>query len=150
MPRRRATGESILFFGSEGTCAEDAALSLHVNSQRDRSDRHLGTCTSIGHILKQNKLLEQIHTDSFNIFRLGFLKSDDPTRTSPPFRPECQVSGPVVVKVCLIVLCVMGIVILLDASVEAKSEMHWLLWKGRLRKNCPGDGYCPKRVEPKY
>jgi hypothetical protein len=29
-----------------------------------------------------------------------------------------QVSGPVVVKVCLIVLGVMGIVILLDASVE--------------------------------
>lgn len=31
-----------------------------------------------------------------------------------------QVSGPVVVKVCLIVLGVMGIVILLDASVEAR------------------------------
>lgn len=41
-----------------------------------------------------------------------------PPPNQPAMRLQAEVSGPVVVKVCLIVLGVMGIVILLDASLE--------------------------------
>lgn len=91
MPRRRATGESILFFGSEGTRAEDAVLSLHVNSQRGRSDWHLGTCTSIVLILKwflEKQSGSSTEQSSFETFASpGEWPSGG---ESVPYRPLCH------------------------------------------------------------
>jgi len=63
---------------------------------------------------------------------------EDVSRAKASFSLVQKVSGPVVVKVCLIVLGVMGIVILLDSSVEDHGDYQHLAHLDHLASSNPG------------
>lgn len=67
---------------------------------------------------------------------------EDVQRVKASFSLVQKVSGPVVVKVCLIVLGVMGIVILLDASVEDHGDYQHLAHLDHLATSMEHSGSC--------